>query len=54
MGDGYPDLCGQGNNENQIYTDKKYCLEDGFLIIVAKNDNGYTSARIISKGKQKF
>tara|TARA_A100001011_G_scaffold58416_1_gene57589 strand:- start:416 stop:847 length:432 start_codon:yes stop_codon:yes gene_type:complete len=54
MGDGCPDLCGWGNNENQIYTDTNHRLEDGFLIIDAKNDNGYTSTRIISKSKQEF
>ena len=54
MGDGCPDLCGWGNNENQIYTDTNHRLEDGFLIIAAKNDNEYTSTRIITKGKQEF
>ena len=54
MGDGCPDLCVWGNNENQIYTDTDHRLEDGFLIISAKNDNRYTSTRIISKGKQEF
>ena len=54
MGDGCPDLCGCGNNENQIYTDTNHRLEDGFLIIAAKNDNEYTSTRIITKGKQEF
>ena len=54
MGDGCPDICGWGNDEKQIYTDKNHRLEDGFLIIAAKNDNEYTSTRIITKGKQEF
>tara|TARA_B100001094_G_scaffold70650_1_gene67071 strand:+ start:569 stop:955 length:387 start_codon:yes stop_codon:yes gene_type:complete len=54
MGDGCPDLYCWGNNENQIYTDTNHRLEDGFLIIAAKNDNRYTSTRIISKGNRNF
>ena len=54
LGDGCPDLCGWGNNERQVYTDSNHRLEDGFLTIAAKNDGGYTSTRIISKGKKEF
>lgn len=54
LGDGCPGLCGWGNNERQVYTDTNHRLEEGFLIISAKNENGYTSTRIITKGKQEF
>lgn len=54
LGDGCPNLCGWGNNELQRYTDKNHRLEDGFLIISAKKESGFTSTRIITKGKQEF
>jgi len=56
LGDGCPSLCGWGNNELQIYTDKNHRLEDGVLVISAKKDDqGYfTSSRIITKAKQEF
>ncbi|MDA9015953.1 glycoside hydrolase family 16 protein [Flavobacteriaceae bacterium] len=54
LGDGCPDLCGWGNSERQVYTDTNHRLEDGFLIISAKNEEQYTSTRIITKGKREF
>ena len=54
LGDGCPNLCGWGNNELQSYTDSNHRLEDGMLIISAKNENEYTSTRILTKGKQEF
>ena len=54
LGDGCPNLCGWGNNERQIYTDTNHRLEDGFLIISAKEEEEYTSTRILTKGKREF
>ena len=54
IGDGCPNLCGWGNNELQVYTDSNHRIEEGKLIISAKKQNGYTSTRIISKGKKEF
>ena len=54
LGDGCPDLCGWGNNELQRYTDTNHRLEEGFLIIAAKKEEGYTSSRLITKGKKEF
>ena len=54
LGDGCPNLCGWGNNELQIYTDNNHRLENGILIISAKKENGFSSTRIITKGKQEF
>lgn len=48
---------GWGNNELQYYTDraKNVVVQNGYLIITAHkesfNDAGYTSARLITKGK---
>jgi len=36
LGDGCPNLCGWGNNELQIYTNKNHRVEDGKLIITVK------------------
>ena len=54
LGDGCPNLCGWGNNELQSYTDQNHRLEDGMLIISAKEESNYTSTRILTKGKQEF
>ena len=54
LGDGCPNLCGWGNNEFQNYTETNHRLEDGFLIIKADNNDGYTSTRILTKGKKEF
>lgn len=54
-GDGCPELCGWGNNERQVYSDKNHKVENGFLIISARKEGDqYTSARIDTKGKQEF
>ena len=53
LGDGCPNICGWGNNEKQIYTNKNHKLLDGKLIIQATKDgNGYTSTRITTKDKK--
>lgn len=54
-GDGCPNLCGWGNNERQIYTQKNHTVDDGMLTITAKLENRkYTSTRITTKGKKEF
>lgn len=49
---------GWGNNELQYYRKENTTLEDGYLIITAKEENyqgrQYTSSRIITQGKQSF
>jgi len=55
VGDGCPNLCGWGNNELQLYTNKNHRLKDGKLIITAKKqDSLYTSTRITTKAKKEF
>lgn len=58
LGDGCPDLCGWGNEELEYYKKENTSLEDGKLVITAKNENAgsknYTSSRLITKGKQSF
>lgn len=55
LGDGCPNLCGWGNNEKQIYTNKNHIIKNGNLIInVIKQDNFYTSTRITSAKKKEF
>ena len=55
VGNGCPNLCGWGNNEAQIYTDKNHQLKNGFLVIEAKKEDGvYTSTRITTKDKKEF
>ncbi len=55
QGDGCPQLCGWGNDELQIYTDKNHRLENGMLYIKAvKEGDHYTSTRINTKGKKSF
>jgi beta-glucanase (GH16 family) len=54
LGDGCPQLCGWGNKELQFYTRDaaNVRVEDGALVIqVHKTENGYTSARLTTKGK---
>ncbi|TPV33387.1 glycoside hydrolase family 16 protein [Paucihalobacter ruber] len=58
IGDGTAQgIPGWGNNELQFYTDRteNVKVENGFLLITAKqelfNGAGYTSARLITKGK---
>jgi len=55
LGDGCPALCGWGNNEQQIYTDRNHRLENGFLYLKAeKEGDHYSSTRINTKGKKAF
>lgn len=55
LGNGCPDLCGWGNNERQIYTDKNHTLVDGNLVIQAKLESDtFTSTKINTKGKKQF
>lgn len=58
IGDGCPNLCGWGNNELQYYRRENTWVEDGTLIIEARNENfggrNYTSSRIKTQGKQSF
>lgn len=58
-GDGCPSLCGWGNAELQYYTeDNAYLVENDYLVIEAikeqRSGSGYTSAKLISQGKQQF
>ena len=55
QGDGCPQLCGWGNDELQVYTDKNHRLENGMLYIKAtKEGDHFTSTRINTKGKKTF
>ncbi|WP_224491273.1 glycoside hydrolase family 16 protein [Robertkochia flava] len=60
LGDGCPDLCGWGNNEQQWYTDApaNIAVENGNLRITAIKEaiqgKEYSSARINTKGKFEF
>ena len=55
LGNGCPDNCGWGNNERQFYTKVNHRLENGKLIITARErDSSYTSTRITTKGKKEF
>ncbi len=38
LGDGCPDLCGWGNNEQQIYQEENLAVGDGLLTITARQD----------------
>jgi hypothetical protein len=55
-GDGCPDLCGWGNNEQQIYSEDNITVADGILTIQGREeaDGTFTSARINTKGKFDF
>lgn len=60
LGDGCPNLCGWGNNEQQYYTDRpeNIVVEGGLLKITASRENfggrSFTSSRINTKGKFDF
>ncbi len=60
IGNGCPELCGWGNNEQQYYTDEaaNVSVANGLLTITAKTDTfggmQYSSARITTKGKRDF
>lgn len=49
---------GWGNNESQYYREENTRLEDGYLVIEAKEeefgDREFTSSRIITEGKKEF
>ena len=47
---------GWGNHELEFYTNspKNSYLSNGSLVIEARNDNGYTSARMLTKGRKDF
>ncbi|HAP63858.1 MAG TPA: hypothetical protein DCR93_31675, partial [Cytophagales bacterium] len=58
VGTGCPQICGWGNNELQYYTESREenaRVEDGILVIEAHKeameDNGFTSARLVSRQK---
>ncbi len=54
-GDGCPNLCGWGNNENQIYTTNNHQIKNGKLIIEARKEGQiYTSTKITTKTKKEF
>ncbi|MFA0963832.1 family 16 glycosylhydrolase [Roseivirga sp. BDSF3-8] len=52
-GNGCPELCGFGNNERQTYTSSpgNLSVEDGKLVITARKDSTYTSAKLVTEGK---
>ena len=54
-GDGCPGNCGWGNNELEFYSANNTSLENGYLVIKAKEENAggknYTSSRITTQGK---
>jgi beta-glucanase (GH16 family) len=58
LGDGCPNLCGWGNNELQWYRRENIKVENGHLIIQAKQESAggksYTSSRIKTQGRQSF
>lgn len=55
IGNGCPDLCGWGNNEQQIYTDTNYQLKKGKLVIIAKKEGSkFTSTKISTASKKEF
>ena len=49
---------GWGNNELQFYKEENTSIEDGHLVIEAREEafggSGYTSSRLITKGKKSF
>ena len=54
-GDGCPNLCGWGNNEEQYYREENTSISDGKLIITTKSEafggKSYTSSKLISSQK---
>ena len=60
IGDGCPDLCGWGNNEQQYYSDspENIKVQDGRLIITAREDSlgglSYSSSKITTQRKGNF
>src|SRR5690554_86707 len=54
-GDGCPNLCGWGNNEQQVYDRQQVKVEDGKLVITAeKSGDTYVSGKINTKDKVEF
>lgn len=54
-GDGCPDVCGWGNNEKELYTNKNHQVKNGKLSIEARKEGAiYTSSRITTKTKKEF
>jgi len=55
-GDGCPDLCGWGNNEEQVYSEDNITVAGGILTIQGRQeaDGTYTSGRVNTKGKFDF
>jgi beta-glucanase (GH16 family) len=59
-GDGCPNICGWGNNEQEFYTDRpeNIFFQDGKLIIEARKESysgkPYTSSKILTAGKKTF
>ena len=55
IGDGCPNLCGWGNNELQYYKEENTSIQNGCLIIEAKEEtegnSNYTSSRINTQNK---
>lgn len=58
IGTGCPDLCGWGNNELEYYRAENSSVSNGVLTIEARKEafqgSEYTSAKIVSRGKQSF
>ncbi len=58
IGNGCPELCGWGNNEEQYYASDNISIGNGLLTITAKNDTLggmlYSSGKITSKNKGDF
>ncbi|MDC0889269.1 family 16 glycosylhydrolase, partial [bacterium] len=55
-GDGCPELCGFGNNEEQVYSADNISLADGVLRIEGRReaDSSFTSAKLDTNGKFDF
>lgn len=57
-GDGCPNVCGWGNNEQEYYRPDNLFFQDGKMIIEGKKENyggkNYTSSKILTRGKKVF
>jgi len=55
-GDGCPNICGWGNNEQEYYKPDNLFFQDGKMIIEARNElysgKPYTSSKILTRGKK--
>lgn len=58
IGTGCPELCGWGNNELQYYREENVKVEDGNLVIEARNEifeqSEFTSGKIVTRNKEAF